>query len=72
MAFFAVTLMGSIFFLPLEAAFMVSLISAVVEIFSGKYDNLAIPFTAAFMASIFLKLFNSLTRYKIWKNRKRL
>ncbi len=51
-AFFVMTFLSSIFFVHWQTALMVAVASAVVEIFSGGFDNLTVPFSAAILASI--------------------
>lgn len=49
-AFFIATLAGSLFFLNLKAALIISAVTAIVEIFSAEYDNLTVPLAAAILA----------------------
>lgn len=47
-AFFAFTFFASLFFVDFFTAFVVGFIATFVELFSGKIDNITVPFSAAF------------------------
>lgn len=54
LAFFSTTFVGSLFVVEWPIAMVVAALAAIIEIFSGNYDNFTIPFGAAFIAAILM------------------
>jgi phytol kinase len=56
LAFFVTTFVGSLFFVYWPVAMVVAALAAIIEIFSGQFDNITIPFGAAFIAAILMAI----------------
>jgi len=56
LAFFVATFAGSLFFVNWQIAIAVAAISAIVEVFSGGFDNLTVPFSAAIVANYLISV----------------
>jgi phytol kinase len=54
LAFFSTTFVGSIFVVEWPIAMVVAALAAIIEIFSGEFDNFTIPFGAALIAAILM------------------
>lgn len=51
-SFFLTTFIGSLFFVSWQTAVVVALGGAIIEIFSGNFDNFTVPFCVAILVSI--------------------